>query len=183
MKGDEIGYILHSDMTVSSTVQSGKTPIGVVVCSYAGGGGQAMSLFSIATVKWGTGTYNYDGSSRSASRSIASCSESHKILNGGSESDNPAAWAAYNYTTAGTNIGDWCLPAPGVLSSIKAYHSDINDGFAKAKGATFWGANSYVWSTTNGSANGIWYSNVGYKIGFSLFNRNDSVAVRPVIEF
>ena len=185
MKGDEIGYILHSDMTVSSTVQSGKTPIGVVVCSYAGGGGQAMSLFSIATVKWGTGMYAYDGDPRTASMLVASCSESQEILNGGSESDNPAAWAAYNYTTAGTNIGDWCLPAPGVLSSIKAYHSDINNGFSKAKGATFEGNNSIVWSTTASNSFDVWCSDVGYNsnTGLAHYDKNSPLAVRPVIEF
>lgn len=53
MKGNEHGYILYSDMTRSKNLISGKTPIGVVVCSYADGGGQALALDSIGKYVWG----------------------------------------------------------------------------------------------------------------------------------
>ena len=95
MKGSQLGYILNSDMTVTSSKQSGKTPIGVVVCSYACGGGQAMALSSIGTYKWSTESNKVSSlptysSYTEASKDNNSCSNTSKIIAAGDKNKYPA---------------------------------------------------------------------------------------------
>lgn len=122
MKGSQLGYILNSDMTVTASQESGKTPIGVVVCSYAGGGGQAIALKSIGLYKWSTKLtdiselQNY-ASYGDAAQDYKSCKNSNIIRAQGNSSAYPAVWAAYEYSTEGTEKGDWCLPAAGIFYS------------------------------------------------------------------
>ena len=109
-----IGSILYSDMTCSVTGIAGKTPIAVVVYkSDDGKGGQALALNSIGDYAWGgsgtdiSGLTNY-GSSSAASKDYDSCGNTAKIIAAGDKSKYPAAWAAHEYKTAGTEAGDWC---------------------------------------------------------------------------
>ena len=113
----------NSDMTVTSSKQSGKTPIGVVVCSYSGGGGQAMALKSLGKYQWSpeyvdiSTLPNYSSAS-SASKGYNSCGNSKKIMAAGNKSKYPAVWVANEYSTEGTSAGDWCLPAAGICRNI-----------------------------------------------------------------
>ena len=186
MKGSQLGYILNSDMTVTSSKQSGKTPIGVVVCSYSGGGGQAMALKSIGNYAWGgygTDISTLPNLSQSqASQDVASCENSAKIRAQGNSSTYPAVWAAYNYTTTGTKVGDWCLPAAGIFTSYYNNQSVINTGFSRAGGTKFT-TSTYAWSSSESSNGYAWTSTFTNEYGLSNFRKTYSGEVRPVLEF
>ena len=143
MRGSEIGYILYSDMTRSKDLDSSKTPIGVVVCSYADGSGQAIALQSIGKYQWGgydtrieNEEYNYWNAMEMNSSFITdggrglsytrSSFNTKQLINAGDKQIYPAAWAAHEYSTEGTSPGDWSLPAPGVAVSIKNNIETIN---------------------------------------------------------
>lgn len=191
MKGEQLGYILHSDMTVSSTVQSGKTPIGVVVCSYAGGGGQAMALNYVnngENYKWSTESVNVPGlqnysSDREGYLDTASCNNTTKIRAAGDSSTYPAAWAAYNYTTEGTKVGDWCLPAAGVYTTIIMNETKINKGFNLVGGKQL-GSSVHDWMSTAYDRERPWHYMDGYDLGMAAtYYKTNLNKVRPVIEF
>ena len=194
MKGTEIGYILYSDMTRSKNLTSGKTPIGIVVCSYKNNtGGQAMALKTIGNFDWEkTSLYNPGKdipelenleSTGAAVMDIKSCNNTNIITNTGNSNSYPAAWAVKDYSTAGTSTGDWCLPAAGIFRCIDYYLDLVNSGFSLVDGERL-GSASLLWSSTE-----IMYDNA-YK---SLFDYNTyglypnlkgrSLEVRPVLEF
>ena len=195
MKGSQLGYILNSDMTVTSTTQSGKTPIGVVVCSYSGGGGQAMALKSVGKYKWGPSSEDILGlpslSDVGAPKDTDSCGNTEKILAEGDKSEYPAAWTAYEYSTEGTNAGDWCLPAAGIFTSYKNNQSAINKGFSRAGGTQFTNStydSTYAWSSSeysrrNGNFYSAWNSYFYYENGLDWYGKGYSFEVRPVIGF
>ena len=123
-----IGSILFNDFTCSDDVVSGKTPIGVVVYKDGKGAGQAMALKSIGDYKWGptsndiSGLTNYTFKDTGASQDVASCENSAKIRAQGNSSTYPAVWAAYNYTTTGTKVGDWYGIQPSGWDKIHNQH-------------------------------------------------------------
>ena len=175
-------------MTVTSSKQSGKTPIGVVVCSYSGGGGQAMALKSLGKYQWSpeyvdiSTLPNYSSAS-SASKGYNSCGNSKKIMAAGNKSKYPAVWVANEYSTEGTSAGDWCLPAAGIFTSYYNNQSIINTGFSRAGGTKFT-TSTYAWSSSEDDFHDAWYSNFygRYGLTYSNYKRN-SYEVRPVIGF
>ena len=192
-KGDTsncvVGSIFYSDISCSyGKVVEGKTPIGVVVYVDGTGGGQAMALKSIGNYTWGPANNDIPGlnnfiSDSSASTDLQSCSNTVLITAAGDKSTYPAAWAAHEYKTAGTNAGDWCLPAAGIMFSIKRSMSAINAGFVLAGGDQL-GTSSYLWSSSESSSlNRVWRS--CFDLDYGLFNNfvDTSYAVRPVLEF
>ena len=188
MKGSELGYILNSDMTVTSTTQSGKTPIGVVVCSYSGGGGQAISLNSAGNNLIWSGEYvdvsgltNYT-LSETAYKDTKSCANTAKIIATGNISDYPAAWTAYNYATTGTTAGDWCLPAAGIFTSYFANQTTINTGFNNAGGTKF-SKYTLTWSSSEYDYTNAWYLASSFINGLGNSFKNTNGEVRPVIGF
>ncbi len=192
MKGTQHGYILNSDMTITYTAQSGKTPIGVVVCSYPEGGGQAMALESIGEYKWGI-SIGYDipnlsnsfGDFLEAALDIASCANSAKIMAAGDKSKYPAAWAAHEYKTEGTSAGDWCLPAAGIFTSYYNNRDAINSGFTKVGGTQFFlnAYGTYAWSSTEDDTQEAWSSGFGNNFSVIYTYKYYGREVRPVLEF
>ena len=182
-----IGSILFNDKTCSINMHAGKTPIGVVVYVDGAGGGQAMALKSLGRYKWSSEDVdistlpNYSSDS-SASQDVASCENSKKIMAAGNKSKYPAVWAAYNYTTTGTKVGDWCLPAAGIFISYYNNQSVINTGFSQAGGTTFTNS-TYAWSSSESSYFVAWYSNFSGSYGLGSSDKGYSTEVRPVIEF
>ena len=195
-----IGAILYSDMTCSSTVVAGKTPIGIVV--YIGASGyQALALETIGNYAWSTeavdilGLTNYN-SPAEASKDYNSCGNTEKIIAQGDRNIYPAAWAAHEYSTEGTSAGDWCLPAAGIFTSYYNNQDAINTGFIRAGGTKFSASrpDTYAWSSSELNATNYyfaWYSyfrndNYGLNsyINYTLgYNKSDSLEVRPVLEF
>ncbi len=184
-----LGNILFSDGTCSANTVSGKTPIAVVVYISSEGCGQAMALKSIGSYEWGGyGTdistlTNYTLSS-AASKDYDSCGNTAKIIAAGDKSKYPAAWAAYNYTTTGTKVGDWCLPAAGIFTSIYNNQSTINTGFSRAGGTEFT-SSTYAWSSSEYSGNLAWLSNFSgsYGLYYGYNAKTGSYEVRPVLAF
>ena len=179
--GTEIGYILYSDMTRSAELDESKTPIGVVVCSYADGGGQALALTILSKeYKWSTETVDIptlqNFESTYARNDYASCENSKKIMAMGDASLYPAVWAAHNYTTEGTKVGDWCLPAAGILSLYLKNKTLINEALVLA------GGNGTEESLSSTESENI--RNWGLYSGYlQSFSKKSSTIVRPVIAF
>ena len=157
-----IGNIFYSDWTCSIELDSSKTPIGVVVYDDGLGHGQVMALKSIGSYQWGGyGTdiptlQNYTDNS-TAQNDISSCANSAKIIRTGDKSKYPAVWAANEYSTEGTNAGDWCLPAAGIFTHIYNNENTINTGFSRAGGTQFT-TNTRAWSSNEYNSNSAWRS-------------------------
>lgn len=188
-KGEDcvIGSILYSDKTCYLNPQKGKTPIGVVIYTDGSDGGQAIALNKIGKYKW-IG-YKYDSCSfakdfSNYSRDYSSCANTKLIMENGTSTDYPAAWAAHEYSTEGTSVGDWCLPAAGVLASYIDNKDAIDRAFSLVKGSDFGATISstkkeysspilYVW--------GLGYTATGY--GVTKVDGATAYSVRPVLEF
>ncbi len=184
-----IGSIFYSDISCSyGKVVDGKTPIGVVVYVDGTGGGQVMALKSIGDYQWSSGYTDIPGlnnfiSDSSASTDLQSCSNTVLITTAGDKSTYPAAWAAHEYKTVGTNAGDWCLPAAGIMFSIKKSMSAINAGFVLAGGDQL-GTSSYLWSSSEGDSASAWNSTFSGDYGLrNYYRKTNSYEVRPVLEF
>ena len=185
--GSELGYILYSDMTRSAELDSTKTPIGIVVCSYRDGGGQALALNSIGYYRWGgygtdiSSLPNY-GSAAAAFLDLDSCGNTAKIIAAGDNADFPAAWAVNEYSTEGTSAGDWCLPAAGIINSYRFNQTAINLGFEKADGTKFT-TSTYAWSSSEINSYGAWYSGFNSSNGLYSTGKDGNLEVRPVLAF
>ena len=186
------GSIFYSDISCSyGKVVDGKTPIGVVVYVDGQGHGQVMALKSIGNYTWGghgtdiPGLNNFSSDS-SASTDLQSCSNTVLITAAGDKSTYPAAWAAHEYRTDGTAPGDWCLPAAGIMFSIKKSISAINAGFVLAGGDQL-ETRSFLWSSSEYNTYYAWSSTFSYDYGLENYqgdnNKNNSHEVRPVLEF
>ena len=147
-----VGHIFYSDKTCSVSLDSSKTPIGVVVYVDGQGHGQVMALKSIGKNQWGSTnvdipTLTNFSSDESASYDLSSCANTQKIMTAGDKSTYPAAWAAHEYKTEGTEAGDWCLPAAGVFASYYNNQQLVNIGMTNA-GGTQIGEYTYIWSSS-----------------------------------
>ena len=192
-KNCNIGDILYSDGTCSPQNISGKTPIAVVVYKSSDGNcAQAMALKSIGFYKWGgSGVSERDISTlqnfllaSAASQDLASCENTAKIIAVGDKSKYPAAWAAHEYKTVGTNAGDWCLPAAGIMTSIKNDMELINIGYGLVSGTKI-GTSSYFWSSSKCHDPNVWYSYFSFDYGLASRDHlsGSYYEVRPVLEF
>ena len=187
----KLGAILYSDKTCSSSGYDNdvgaKKAIGVVVYIGSDGKRWAMALKSIGSYMWSkeyvdiSGLTNYTSQS-SASQDYASCENSAKIRAQGNSSTYPAVWAVYNYTTTGTKVGDWCLPAAGIFTSIYNNQSTINTGFSRANGTQFT-SSTYAWSSSEYNKYNAWYSHFYGGLGYDGKNYDYSKEVRPVLAF
>ena len=192
-KNCTIGSIFYSDISCSyGKVVDGKTPIGVVVYTNGAGRGQVMALKKIGDYIWGEyidipGLNNFSSNS-SASTDYQSYSNTVLITAAGDKSKYPAAWAAREYETEGTNAGDWCLPAAGIMTSIKNNMSAINAGFSLAGGDQL-GTSSYIWSSSEYDGSFVWHSYFSYDYDYGItsldygVSKGNSLEVRPVLEF
>ena len=200
MKDCVIGSIFYSDKTCSSgVVVANKTPIGVVIDSDGSGHGLIMSLGSIGTYNWGG--YGTDASTlqnflsfSDASQDLASCENTQKIIALGDKDVYPAAWAAHEYKTEGTNAGDWCLPAAGVMSKIGHNLDLINTGYTLVGDINI-SERIYMWSSSEYDSEHAWFSYFKYSHGlyYEYFSggssssvyrtKRGSAEVWPVLEF
>ena len=182
-----LGDILFSDGTCSANTVSGKIPIAVVVYK-SGNCGQAMALKSLGDYKWSSEDVDISTLPNlwvpQASQDFASCENSKKIRAQGNSSKFPAVWAAYNYTTTGTKVGDWCLPAAGIFTSYYNNQSVINTGFSRANGTQFTNS-THAWSSSEffNYYNKSWYSGFDSSYGLDWSFKTNPNEVRPVLEF
>ena len=183
-----LGNILFSDGTCSANKVSGKTPIAVVVYK-SGNCGQALALKSIGSYRWGPTnndipTLTNFGSQESASYDLNSCLNTEKIIAAGNKSKYPAAWAAHEYKTEGTKMGDWCLPAAGIFTSYYNNQQLVNIGLTNAGGTQFT-TSTYAWSSSEYDSYFAWYSYFDGEYGLygTNYTKGVSTEVRPVLEF
>ena len=189
-----LGSIFYSDHTCSyGAVLPAKAPIGVVVYSDGAGHGQVMALKSIGGYMWAKNNIdipdlkNYTSESK-ASQDFSSCDNTNKIIMSGNSSEYPAAWAAHEYKTVGTEAGDWCLPAAGIMTSIKNGMELINIGYGLVNGSKI-ETNFYFWSSSEYSSNYAWGSDFSNDYGVDNYyygtggTQNYRLGVRPVLEF
>ena len=186
----KIGSIFYSDWTCSSgSLTSGKTPIAVVVYTNGEGHGQAMALKSSGKYKWSNGivdlSLNNFTSDKIASTDFQSCTNTIIITVAGDKSEYPAAWAAKEYSTDGTKAGDWCLPAAGIMTSIKNNMSAINAGFILGNGTQL--KSSILWTSSEFYNDAAHVSAFDYDYGLHDDRdhgyKGSSYDVRPVLEF
>ena len=191
-KGDTsncvIGSIFYSDWTCSyGNVIATKAPIGIVVYSDNAGHGQVMALNSIGNYTWGgygidiSALQNFSSAS-AASQDLASCENTAKIIAVGDKSTYPAAWAAHEYKTVGTEAGDWCLPAAGIITNIMKSMELINIGYGLASGTKI-GTSDYIWSSSEEISRDTWSSGFSGDYGLFSDSKDNSIDVRPVLEF
>ena len=190
-KNCAIGHIFYSDKSCSVSLDSSKTPIGVVVYVDRQGHGQVMALKPIGSYKWSSESVdlslNNFTSDQAASTDYQSCTNTVIITAAGGKSKYPAAWAAKEYSTEGTKAGDWCLPAAGIMTSIKNNMSVINAGFILT-GGTQIDTSSFYWSSSEYVSGSAWHSGFSYDYGLGnylsgSYGKDNSYEVRPVLEF
>ena len=179
----QVGYLYYSDKTCSTARIPSKTLIGVVVYIDGKGHGQVMALETLGNYEWGGYRTDIPTLTNFTEEDIArydlnSCANTEKILAAGDKSTYPAAWAAHEYKTEGTNAGDWCLPAAGVFTSFFYNRQLMNIGTINdiVREEPFWTSSEY----------GRFHARrANVDIGFSLDTRekNDRLAVWPVLEF
>ena len=162
----------------------GKTPIAEVI-RVDGNCGYAVALTNAGTHQWAISNSSPDipeiiHSSADAKKDYNSCLNTQKILAAGDKNSYPAAWAAHEYKTEGTNAGDWCLPAAGLISPI--YLSTNRRDFWSSTASTDTMTETYMGNSTVyrlifiGSMNSYDYK---YDRDFT----HSSYFVYPVIEF
>ena len=187
-----IGDIVYSDGTCSSQNISGKTPIAVVVYKSADGNcAQAMAMNSVGSYGWQS-TYDETDipalpnhpNEESATSDFSSCENTQEIIMYTTyQSIYPAVWAARKHSTEGTKTGDWCLPAAGIMTSIKNNISAIDRSFALIENAEAL-ENSILWSSSEASGSYAWLSCAYCDNGLNgAYSKRDLYDVRPVIEF
>ena len=196
----QIGWILNSDMSCTENVESGKTPIAVVVYMDDNGNGQAMTASPInsSSLTWSsTAMAKTDIPSlpnimqNQFATDINSCQNSFYIAAYGDSSKFPAVWAAKNYTPAAApnTKWKWCLPSAGILRSVIDNKEVINKAIDLLGGRKIEETSSKsegILSSSEADGTWIWetcYSRdlcTSYK---DYTNGNFLYSVRPVIEF
>ena len=183
-----VGHIFNSDKTCSTSVQSDKTPIGVVVYTDGAGHGQVIGLNSIGKLQWSSSDTsdvptltNFDNED-DAIYDLNSCLNTEKIIAYGNKSQYPAAWAAHEYKTEGTNAGDWCLPAAGIFSLYYNNRQIINIAITSAGGIQTT-TNTLVWSSTERYSNSAWNAYFGNFENLEGRYKDYAYEVLPVLEF
>lgn len=178
----QIGNILYSDMSTSSSVISGKTPIGIVLDSEKK---LAIALNEVQKA-WSTEYFDItnltnqsnaktDWNGKSNTQTIISyCKTNSKSC--------PAAEYANAYTTTGTSAGNWYLPAGAELNAIFENRDVLNTALDKvSKTKLDAGNNGYqYWSSSEVAAN---YAQMqSYTSGYNQYKTVTNY-VRPVINY
>lgn len=135
------GDVLFSDKTTSQFVTSDdKTPIGVVVdpsrrlamglnCALKQWANRGASNTNIAGIPDLSPHYNSD-----IVKNDFNGKKYTKLIVDNCGASCPAAYYAYNYTTAGTSKGEWFLPSAGELWKLEENKTAIKVGLARAGG-------------------------------------------------
>ena len=181
-----VGDILYSDMTCSTTPISGKVAIGVVASPTRG---LAIALEEGMAV-WAD--KNFDIPDLTNNRGVPTADfrgkVNTKIIVDYCKANNkncPAAEYAYNYRTVGTETGDWYLPSGGELQSIYNNRVKLNatlQALRKTPLNTTTSASGSYWSSSEVDGYDAWFLN--FKAGgWGDDWKDGSFSVRPVLAF
>ena len=181
----EVGDILYSDMTTSSEVISGKTPIGVVFDSKKK---LAIALEEAIRIYWSESIFD--------SPEITNYSSTTQVIEDWNGKENTkAVWeycqaqgktcSAFRYVslyrTEGTSAGDWYLPAPGELNAIYSHNGALNTTLSKIGGVLFDRDN--YWACSEYDTSNAWYQAFGNGRFYGGSKNDTLVSARPVIAF
>ena len=153
-----VGDILYSDKKCYiNGLLGGKTPIGVV---FDASRRTAIALEdSSPTMYWANNLIDPGLPKMEKTQALQDFSGKAntakiKTYNSGYMYDYPAANYAYNYTTTGTNVGDWYLPALGELNTVYTNKVFLNYALSLV-GKNAIQENSH-WSSSIASYNQAW---------------------------
>ena len=184
-----LGSILYSDKKCyAGSTPSGKTPIGIVVDVSRR---TAIALeSSSSSMAWGGYGYDTPGIMNimdknrakqdfNGKANTAAIKEYNSSLSGYS-AGYPAAKYAYNYTTTGTNAGEWYLPALGELNTAYTYRDFLNYALSLLGKGNI--PTNYYWSSSENSAGSAWMFHFGNgDVSGTL--KGYKYYVRPVLAF
>ena len=200
-KNCKIGQILNADASCSDYRVNGVEPIGIVAYISPDGCGQALALDRQAGKIWSNEYVDIPGLTNHMDTppitDFNSCQNTKIILDYsykeyGDSAPNyyPAAWAANNFypSTAPETKGKWCLPAVGVLDSIRQNKDTIEKSLVRISKPNI--SDDSWWSSSERYQYDAWYWRgstntiyTGYD-GSSYGNKNAyNHTVRPIIEF
>jgi len=156
-----VGMIYYSDKSCSSNYNSSKTAIGVVVKDNA-----LVIALNLPEMAWGRLDYDVVELTEITSNSEARADMNGKnntpiIASAHSSFGNPSSFVAAGYcneySTVGTNAGDWYLPAAGeVYNYIYNNYSAVKAGW-DILGTNI--ANNHFWSSSEYDTWNAWYVN------------------------
>ena len=184
---DTIGDVLYDDKSCAIDINNldpYRTPIGVV---FDVNRKLAIALEQSSSLKWAPeyhdipGLTNYSESTVTSDyngKSNTSIIRAHGDSNG---YDTPAADYCYNYITAGTNKGDWYLPAGGELQLMYNNKTTLNNSLSKV-GGTQLSSSYHHWSSSEFSNLHAWILYFGNG-GWGGYGKTYSGYVRPVLAY
>ena len=181
-----LGSILYSDKKCyAGSAPSGKTPIGIV---FDASRRTAIALESSpSTMEWGgyerdiPGITNTDSSKAKQDFKGKANTAAIKAYNS-SLSNYPAAKYAYNYTTTGTNVGEWYLPAFGELNTVYSNKDYMNYALSLV-GKKDIPTDYYHWSSSEHSKYSAWVLTFGNGGVYDYSKDINILYVRPVLAF
>ena len=193
-KNCKIADILNSDGTCTTNKESGKTPIGVIVYISGDNCGYAMTESPIATnIEWGDYGTNIPSlpdytTWKKAIKDFDVSGNMTKIIQAGSSSTYPAAYAALNYapSAAPTTKNKWALPTAGILNSLYKNLKAVNNAISKVGGTQLTNDNEHIWSSSEYFAIRAWYfctTNGASQGGVDYSDKFHGNVVRPVLAF
>ena len=97
-------------------------------------------------------------------------------------SNYPAAKYAYNYTTTGTNVGEWYLPAFGELNTVYSNKDYMNYALSLV-GKKDIPTDYYHWSSSEHSKYSAWVLTFGNGGVYDYSKDINILYVRPVLAF
>ena len=194
----QAGSILYSDKTISLENISGKTPIGIV---FDGKNRRAIALVEFRKIAWADSdksSYDLPGLTNYTDYSDVSDyngKSNTQIIMNQCGSSCPAASKAYNYTTAGTSVGQWYLPSAGEMDVIYKINGTLNDALRKVSGTKLFSPDGsyYIsyWTSTEQSSGSVKATDIytGAMNWYEFKGRTTSsiggfdMTVRPAIQF
>ena len=154
-----VGAIYYSDKTCSSCLDNSKTPVGVVVKD-----NELVMSNRTGDIQWGRyGTdistlTNYSSTSDVKTDFNGKDNTAKIVAHFGEDVDatKHAGVLCYKYSTEGTNVGDWYLPAVGELDSyVYGNYSKLYDTWV-SKLAWTTSFSYYFWSSSENSNYYAW---------------------------
>ena len=153
-----VGNIYYSDGTCNSCLDANKTPVGVVVKDNE----LVISQIRSTGMEWSSNYVKVSGITETSDREVAKQDFNGKantlaiIATFTSDTvDNNAAINCNSYSTAGTNAGDWYLPAAGELYSY--VYGNWSSKLKATATKLSWSLSTYFWSSSEGSDNLAWF--------------------------
>ena len=151
-----VGMIYYSDKSCSEDVDASKTAIGIVVKD-----NELIAALNVPDMTWSADWIDVTGVTNISSSATAKTDYNGKVNTLAMLEAYPSDTTSYNaavychsYSTAGTSVGDWYLPATGeVYDYIYTNYLKVKSGWDKVGTTT---SNSWFWSSSEYSYDGAW---------------------------